>query len=261
MAFCPMVKQVLGAGAGRRSRTRTTARRCRAAASSRSAVAIRRRLQSTHHTTAHTRVTPRQRPRRASFTRITTVRSWRSTLVSRRIEERAAGPHRVRAPVRAPDVRGLGALRPGLLPAAAGGRRHAQRLDQRRPHELLGSRADQRAGAGAVDGIRSHGLPAAGADRREVREPARRRAERAAAELREPALRLRRHGDRRGAVSARSSVSLADDRRGGRPARGRARRRARVLPDLLPPAQRVAGAGRRHRHRTTRSRSRSSYFG
>ena len=54
----------------------------------------------------------------------------------------------------------------------------------------------------------------------EVREPARRRAQRAAAELREPPVRLRRHGDRRGAVSARSSVSLADDRRRRGSARG-----------------------------------------
>ena len=62
-------------------------------------------------------------------------------LVSRRIEERSAGTHRLRAPVRAPDVRGLAALRPRLLPSAAGSGRRAQRLDQRRPHELLGSRA------------------------------------------------------------------------------------------------------------------------
>ena len=31
------------------------------------------------------------------------------------------GPHRLRAPLRAPDVRGVGALRPRLLPSAAGG--------------------------------------------------------------------------------------------------------------------------------------------
>ena len=49
----------------------------------------------------------------------------------------------------------------GLLPAAAGGRRAAERLDERRPHELLGGRAAQRPRAGAVDGIRSDGLPAA----------------------------------------------------------------------------------------------------
>ena len=49
----------------------------------------------------------------------------------------------------------------GLLPAAAGSRRHAQRVDQRRSHQLLGSRADQRPRAGVVDGIGSNGLSAA----------------------------------------------------------------------------------------------------
>ena len=92
---------------------------------------------------------------------------------------------------------GSRASRPRLLPAAAGRRRVAQRIDQRRSHQLLGSRAGQRARAGAVDGIRSHGLPAAGADRGEVLESARRRAERAAAELREPAVRPGADGDAR----------------------------------------------------------------
>ena len=89
----------------------------------------------------------------------------------------------------------------------------AERIDQRRPHELLGSGADQRVRARAVDGVGPHGLPAAGADRGEVLEPARRRAERAAPELREPAVRPRADGDAGGDLSARSSVSLADDRR------------------------------------------------
>ena len=61
-----------------------------------------------------------------------------------------------------------------------------------------------------------------GADRGQVREPARRRAERAAPELREPPVRAGADGDRRGAVPAGSSVSLADDRRRRRP-RGGAR--------------------------------------
>ena len=86
-------------------------------------------------------------------------------LVSRRIEERAARAHRLRAPVRAPDVRGIGAPRQRVLPAAAGRGRVAQRIDERRSDELLGGRADRRARAGAVDGVRSHGLSAAGADR------------------------------------------------------------------------------------------------
>ena len=92
-------------------------------------------------------------------------------------------------------------------------------------------------------------------------QPARRGPQRAAPELRESAVRLRRHGDGRGAVSAGASLSLADDRRGGRPARHRAGRRARVLPDLLSPAQCVAGACRRRRHRSASSPWWSDYFG
>ena len=144
---------------------------------------------------------------------------------------------------------GSRAPRPRLLPAAAGRGRVAQRIDQRRSHQLLGSRADRRARARAVDGIGSHGLPAAGADRGEVREPARRRAERAAAELREPAVRPGADGDAGGALSARSSVSLDDDRRDRGSAGRAARRGARVLPALLPSGQRVARARRRHRSR------------
>ena len=118
----------------------------------------------------------------------------------------------------------------GFFPAAAGRRRHAQRIDQRRSHELLGSGADRRARARAVDGIGPHGLSAAGADRGQVLEPARRGAERAPAELREPPLRPGADGDAGGAVSARSSVPLDHDRRGRRPEGGPARRGARVLP-------------------------------
>ena len=132
----------------------------------------------------------------------------------------------------------------GYFRPAAGDWRRPQRLDQRRSHELLGGGAVERARARAVDGIRSHGLPAAGADRRQVREPAQRRAERAAAELREPSVRVCRHVARRGALSAGSSVSLDDDRRGRGPEGRAPRRRARVLSDLLPAAQRLAGARR-----------------
>ena len=49
----------------------------------------------------------------------------RQRLVPRRLEERAARPDRLRAPLRAPDVRGLGQPRSRLLPAAAGSRRRA----------------------------------------------------------------------------------------------------------------------------------------
>ena len=133
----------------------------------------------------------------------------------------------------------------GYFRAAAAGRRAAQRLDQHRSHQLLGSRADRRAGAGAVDGVGSHGLPAARAHRGQVQQPARRRAERAPPELREPALRAGRHGAVGGAVSARSSVSLAHDRRRRRPARHDARRGARRSsgPTIIPANASLSLAG------------------
>ena len=91
--------------------------------------------------------------------------------------------------------------------------------------------------------------------RGEILESARRRAQRAPAELREPAVRPRADGDSGGAVSARPSVPLDDDRRDRRPARGAARRSARVLPPLLPSGERVAGPRRRYRSGARRSRS------
>ncbi len=65
----------------------------------------------------------RQRTRRAAARGSRLPDRRREPLVSRRVEERAARAHRVRAPVRAPDVRRVAASRQGLLPAAAGRRR------------------------------------------------------------------------------------------------------------------------------------------
>ena len=147
-----------------------------------------------------------------------------------------------------------------ILPAAAGRGRAlngSTNADRTNYWEVVPT---ERARARAVDGIGSHGVPAAGADRGQVLEPARRRAERAPAELREPAVRPRADGDAGGAVSAGSSVSLDDDRRDRRPARRAARRGARVLPHLLPPGERVAGARRRHRPASERWRSCARYF-
>ena len=73
---------------------------------------------------------------------------------------------------------------------AAGARQ--QRLDHRGPHQLLRGRSRERPPADALPRLGPHGLPAARDDRREGGPAARRGEERAAAELREPALRARR---------------------------------------------------------------------
>ena len=77
-----------------------------------------------------------------------------------------------------------------LLEAAGG---EQQRLDERRPHQLHHRRAGERARARAVPRVRPHGVSARHDDARARRRPARRRQERAPAELREPAV---RHGRR-----------------------------------------------------------------
>ncbi len=58
---------------------------------------------------SHTQAHARQRPRRDRARGSRPPDRRRQPLVSRRIEERAARPDRVRAPLRAPDVRGLAA--------------------------------------------------------------------------------------------------------------------------------------------------------
>ena len=85
----------------------------------------------------------------------------REPLVPRRSRQRRARPHRLRAPVRAPDVPGLEAHAARFaFPDARGGRRHRhQRHHRLRPHQLLRDGAVEPARAGAVDRIRSHGLP------------------------------------------------------------------------------------------------------
>ncbi len=68
-----------------------------------------------------------------------------AAVVSRRLEEREARPHRVRAPLRAPDVQGLEERRArGAHLAHLVGRRPEQRVHHRRRDGVLGD------GAGAV---------------------------------------------------------------------------------------------------------------
>ena len=65
-------------------------------------------------------------------------------------------------------------------------RRRQQRVDVERPHQLRHRRAVERARARAVPRVRSHGVPPRHDAARTGQQPARRRQERAAPELREP---------------------------------------------------------------------------
>ena len=79
-------------------------------------------------------------------------------LVSRRLQEREAGPDRICPSVRAPDVQRERELRQGFLRPDGAGRRHRhERHHQRGPNQLLRERPDQRAGPGALDGVRPDG--------------------------------------------------------------------------------------------------------
>ncbi len=172
-------------------------------------------------------------------------------LVPRRLGQRAARAHGLRAPVRAPDVRGLEEREGGRVRHPARGRRwQQQRLHDQRPHQLRDRRARKRVGAGALSRVGSHGIPAghdvAGAGGR----PARRGEERAAPELREPPLRHGIAGDRQDAVAGQSPLQLADDRPHGGFDGREPRRRGAVLQDLLRAQQRQPRDRRRHRLRS-----------
>ena len=75
----------------------------------------------------------------------------------RRLAHGGAGPHRVRAPVRAPDVHGDAArAHQGVRRLDGGGGRAQQRLDRRGPHRLLRHRSVDRAAAPPLARGRSH---------------------------------------------------------------------------------------------------------
>ena len=169
-------------------------------------------------------------------------------MVPRGLQEREARPHRLRAPVRAHDVPGLGAPRQRLLPAPAEDRRADQRLHEQRPHELLGERAGRPARAGAVHGGRPHGLAGAGHDAGEARQPARRREEREAPG-REPPLCQEPRPAARPHVRPGPSLLVAGHRQHGGPVGRLEGGRLRVLPPLLRAQQRLAVRGRRLRSR------------
>ena len=174
----------------------------------------------------------------------------RQRLVSRRLRAGEAETDGLRAPLRAPDVRGLEAReRRRVRHAARSDRRHQQRLDGYRPHELLDRRSVERAGAGALPRIGSHGVSARRDEPGARRRSARRRQERAPPVVRERAVRDGGDRARRNALPGRPSVSLADHRLHGRPHGGELRGRRRFLQAVLRSEQRERRHRRRYRSR------------
>ena len=149
---------------------------------------------------------PRERPHRDPPRGSHDADRRRSRPVRRRLEEREAGPHRLRAPLRAPHV-----------PGHASTCRRARRIGSSTPraaartarppgrHPVLGAGAVERARADALRRVRPDGLPPARRSPGEARQPARRRPERAARELRDAALRARVREDPRRTSGAPSS--------------------------------------------------------
>ena len=96
------------------------------------------------------------------------------------------------------------------LPAARGRRRQRhQRHHRLRPHQLLRDRAVESARARAVARVGSHGLPARQGRSGGALQPAGRRAQRAASERREPAVRPGRRGADAAAASRRAIPTTA----------------------------------------------------
>ena len=174
----------------------------------------------------------------------------RERLVPRRLGPREARPHRLRPPLRARAVRGLEA-RQGrrIRHAARGRRRQQQRIDEHGPDELLRDGAVERARPRAVPRIRSHGLPARRRHAEARGRPARRRQERAPAELRERAVRDGERPDHRAHVPEGPPVSLAGHRLHGRSHGGDARGRDGILQAVLRAGQREPRHRRRFQHR------------
>ena len=164
----------------------------------------------------------------------------RRDLVPRRLEEREAGPHRLRAPLRAHDVQGLEERRARRAPVVdLERRRPEQRLHQRRRDGLLADVPGAVPAARALARGRSHGVAA---HRREgVQDRARGRQGRAADARREPALRPAERNRLRPGVHG-PSLQAPDDRQHEGSRGGVDRGRARFLPHLLRAEQRDARA-------------------
>ena len=213
----------------------------------------------------------RQRPQRHPASGHERAGRGGERLVSRRLGQREAGTHRIRAPVRAPDVRRLEArarrAQFDILLEGAGGDNNGSTTNDRTNYVI--DVPVERARAGAVSRVGSHGLPARHDDAGARERPARRRQERAPAELREPAVRHGVDRDRQDAVAGDAPIQLADDRLHGGP-HGREPRRTsssssrsttrRTTPAWSSPATSTSiGRARSSRSGSARSRAARSW--
>ena len=165
-----------------------------------------------------------------------------------RLPRRAQGPYRLRPPVRAHDVPGLGPAEEARAhPVRLTFRRRVERIDALRLHQLLRGGAVQRPRPDVVARGRSHAL--ARPDSREPEEPAERGQRGSAGQRPQPAawrLRVARPvGEGQQQLAQRPQLLRRPVGARG----GDARRRPGLLQDLLRAQQRRAGRGRRHHRR------------
>ena len=199
-----------------------------------------------------------ERPEGGPLARPHLADGGRGRLLQHRLPDRAEGPDRLRPPLRAPHVPGLEEPREdGVHQARPVERRHPERLDALRLHELLRGRAREHAQDRALGRSRPDARPRDHAG--QPHEPAGRREERGQGQRPEPSVRrvpvarhaagrerelvqraqlLRRpqgprRGDARGRPGLLQVVLLAGQRRARRDGRLRARDGLQVDPGVL----------------------------
>ena len=129
-----------------------------------------------------------ERPQGRPLPRHDVAQGGHRRLLQHRLPDRAQGSHRLRPPLRAHDVPGLAEPRQdGVHQARPVERRHPQRLDALRLHQLLRDRALERARDGALGRGRPHEGPRD--HERQPEEPAGSRQERGEGQRPEPPLR------------------------------------------------------------------------
>ena len=184
-------------------------------------------------------------------------------LVPCRLEERAPGPHRLRAPLRAPDVQRQRALQQGVLqgPLERVGATELNGTTNEDRTNYFAERPDLRARPGAVARVGPHGTPGRRHRPGQARRAARRGPEREAAG-RERAVRQGRgifltprlypddHPYSWTVIGSMEDLDAAV-----------ARRREGLVPDLLRPGQRHARHRRRRGRRRPPRQKVEKYFG
>ena len=175
-----------------------------------------------------------------------------------RLGQRATGSYRLRPPVRAHALSGIGECGgERTLRTGTASRRYAERFHLARSHQLLRDPAVAPAVAGALVGSRSHGAHAPGDDATETRHATRRGEERASLVGGQPAVRHLVGAIAGAGVSGVAPVPSFVNRIDGAFDRCVVGRRGGLLPHVLHAGQRGAHGGGRFRSGRSRASDRT----